>query len=709
MIRPTLSPLASGIAVALLCSPAYSQSTEQSKLSKSESESETTLSTRQPTQQPQATERITVTASAFNRDALSLLQPALVIDAAALRRNQAASLGDVLAGTPGVQSSAFGPGASRPIIRGQDGARVKVLQNGVGTMDVSTISPDHAVATEAHDASQVEVLLGPSTLLYGSGAIGGVVNVVNGRIPTARQSAFNGHLDALSQSADRLRLVSGKLAGGAEQFAWSVDALSRDGKDIKVPELGKLAGSDLEQRSVGAGASWLLPQGGYAGASVQRLESNYGIPTAEGVRIDLKQTRSDVASELANPFSGVARVRVKLANNDYRHAEVEESGEVGTVFKNRATESRLDLTTARFGGLSAVLGLQANQRRFSALGEESIVPLTKSRESALFAVAEHQLPTAAGLLTTEFGVRLERARHRPEAGDDLITAIDGDTDASLIRVERRFNLRSISAAAQFAPSKQLRGTLSLTRSERAPAIEELYSFGPHAATQTFDIGNAQLNKERSTGIDFVLNGEVSALQWRVSLFTSRYRDYVYQSATDVDGDGFADRLNEEGELDADGEFLVQQATQTRARFHGGEISLRYQVTPALALNTFVDHVRASASQRNSDSDSQSRVNLPRLSPSRVGFGVQWQQAAYGASLNVLRVSSAKRLAPLETPTPGYTKLDSELTWRWSGKGSLVYLKGSNLLNKVIRSHTSYLKDVAPQMGRSFGLGVKFAF
>ncbi len=664
-------------------------------------------STDKSTVKPQKTESIIISASPFERELLDLMQPSSIIDKDALRRNRASSLGDTLSSEPGVHSSSFGSGASRPIIRGQDGARVRVLQNGLGAMDVSTLSPDHAVTIETLEADQVEILLGPATLLYGSGAIGGVVNVTTDHIPKRLPpKSVTGVVDVSVQSGNRETVGFAKLDGGVSTdnnsgFAWHADVFSKDSEDIKIPGVArlsnddsprnKLPGSDARTKGGGIAGSYVATGKGFAGIGIHRTESNYGIPTEEGVRIDLKQTRVDATSEWNNPFAGASKLKFRAGINDYKHVELEPTGEQGTLFKNKANEIRAELRLLPIAGFTTAIGAQSQRREFSAVGEESIIPLTKSRENGLFVVTEKPF----GPITAEFGLRSERASHKPDIVSEL--------------PNRKFNLNTISAGALWRVTPSQRVNLSLTRSERAPSIEELFSNGAHPATQTFDIGDPNLNKESANSFDIGYRGSAGAFRWILALFQNRYRNYVYQSAVDTDSNGEADRVDEEGLIVEDGEFLVQQATQRKATFRGMEASIAFDLSEHLSLKLFTDHVRARVNGPEGTTE-----NLPRISPSRIGTSLQFNQGPWSGSVNLISVAAAKRLAALETNTKGYTKLDTEATYTLTNAfGSqsklLFYAKGTNLLNRDIRLHTSYLKDVSPQMGRSFSLGLRAEF
>ena len=677
---PRLTVLSAALAAAFAFHPSTSAFAQSS------------ADTPKPADKVEKLDEVVVTATPLGKREVDLAQPASVLAGDELRRRRAASLGDTLATEPGVHSSAFGPGAGRPIIRGLDGPRIRVLENGVGTLDVSTLSPDHAVTTEPLFAHRVEVLRGPASLLYGSGAVGGVVNVVSNLVPDAVPESPTGSAELRAGSADRERSVAAELTGGAGPFALHVEGFSRDTKDYRFPgravrddpdsAAGRLPGSFIDSKGGGIGASWTGPRG-YAGFGASRLESDYGIPSGEGVSIALRQTRWQGAADLANPLPGFTQARLRAGGSDYEHREIEESGEVGTTFATRAKEGRLELVHAPWKDGKGVLGFQASDRDFSARGEEVVVPRTRTRATAVFLVEERTW----GDWTLDAGARWEREDHRPE----------GDPP------RRSFNLGTVSGGAvwAFAPGHRL--ALYATRAERAPAAEELYSNGPHHATESFEVGDAALRKEVSRHVDLSLRKADGALRWKVGVFASRVRDYVYAASVDEDGDGIADRVDDEGQPEPDGELLLQRFAQAAARFHGVEAEAKWRAPGSpWEWRLFADRVRA----RLSDGG-----HLPRISPDRVGGSVAWSSGPAIAWLSVIRVRAQDRLAALETATPGYTRVDGELAWRIGGvrPGLTVFVQGANLLDREARVHTSYLKDLAPLRGRSVSVGLRGEF
>jgi iron complex outermembrane receptor protein len=632
-------------------------------------------------------------------DESSMAQPASVLRGDELRRRQASSLGDTLDREPGVHSGGMGPGASRPVIRGQDAPRVRVLDNGVGSMDASSISPDHMPAVETLGASQVEILRGPATLLYGGGAIGGLVNVVSKRIPVDRMTGFSGAAEFRGGGAAREGTGLIDLNGGSGALAWHLDAYNRHANDYRIKgaqipsdpasPTGRVPNSFVEATGASFGASFIGDRG-FLGASLQALSTFYGIPAGEQARIDLNQTRLDVAGELRDPLPGVGKVKLRLGRNDYRHDEVEQSGDIATRFRNRAHEGRLELQHLPVGRLNGVLGVSFQDRRFSAVGAESFLPPVRSEGHAVFLLEELRL----GQVRLEFGGRAERERHRPDEASG--------------QPARSFGLGSWSGGAVWEFRPGYNAGVSVTGAQRAPAIEELYANGPHAGTASFEAGDANLRRERSRNLDFSLRKTAGVWRWKASAFVNRFRNYIFAQRQDVDGDGAfdpaLDRVDDTGAPDPAGEFFLVNYRQADARFRGFEAELAYRPESGLGGRVFADAARG----RLIGAD-----NVARMAPSRLGFEARYLAGPWQAYGTLLKVFRQDRIAVSEeTATPGYTRLDAGLSYRIRHAGeraTTVFLQANNLLNEDMRVHTSFIKDSAPLAGRGLVLGLRSNF
>jgi iron complex outermembrane receptor protein len=647
-------------------------------------------------------ESLTVTASPLGRSETEMAQPATILSDEDLRRKRAASIGDTLAQEPGVQSSAFGPGAGRPIIRGLDGPRIRVLENGIGTLDASTVSPDHMVTTESLHADQIEILRGPASLLYGSGAIGGIVNVVSNLIPRQRAEATSGNVETRFASGNRERTGAFNVDGGQGDIAWHLDAFKRRTDDYKIPghavkddpnsPSGKLPDSAIDAHGAGAGASWVGNRG-YIGAGIEALTNTYGIPSGEGSHIHLHQTKTETSGEVSDPLPAFSRFKFRLGHADYQHEEIAADGTVGTTFKNRGTEARFELAHAPLFGVKGTVGLQLQDRELSALGTEALFPTTRSKAAGLFLVEQKEWDA----WTADAGVRIERETRRP-------TVDPADAAKFGSAVNRDFSLvtPAVGLVWKFTPDYRL--SVSATQAQRAPSIEELYSNGIHGATASFEQGNPGLRKEVSRNVDLTLRKATGDMRWKVNAYVNRFKDYVSAASVDANGDGIADRVNDAGQLDPLGAFLVQHYIQADARFRGFEAEWSYKPEGATGgVRVFGDLVRATLADG---------TNLPRIAPARLGLELDKRWGAWSSHLTTIHSFAQKRTSPLETPSDAYTRVDGEVAWLLEsakGRTLTVFLQGSNLLNEEIRLHTSYLKDVAPLMGRSFTVGLRAEF
>jgi iron complex outermembrane receptor protein len=626
---------------------------------------------------------IVVRASPFNGHGdLEMAQPATVLRGERLQRRQATTLGDTLSSEPGVQSSSFGAGAGRPIIRGFDGPRVRVMDGGMGTLDASTLSPDHQATGEPVTARQIEVLRGPATLLYGSGAIGGVVNVVTNRIPESRQEGLYGNLEARGASGTRENTGSILLDGGKGDFAWHLDGYKRKTGDYAIPG-GRRANSFTDSDGFAFGGS-LVGDRGYLGASYQQLNSLYGIPTPDASRIDMRQHRVDVAGELFDPLPGFTRLRVKLRDSNYRHTELEATGSAGTVFRNTGTENRAELTHAPLLGWTGVLGMQLEDKTLSAQGAESILPVTRNRARGLFLVEDASWRD----FHFELGARGGRETRNPEGANP----------------SRSFTLGSASAGAVWNFTRGYALALNATSAERAPAAEELYSNGAHVATATFELGDATLRPERSRNLDFGLRKTTGAWRGKAGVYFNRVKNYIYARNADTNGDGVADRVDDTGALVANGPFQLINYAQADARFRGVEAELSYRASPSgFGMRLFGDRAEGRLAGAG---------NLPRMSPARLGLEADYKEGAWTTYGSLLRVFRQDRVAALESATRGYTRLDAgvEYTIKSSERvTTMLYLRGNNLLDQDMRAHTSFIKDFAPMPGRSLVAGLRANF
>lgn len=616
-------------------------------------------------------------------------------------------IGDALAGVAGVRSSSFGPGASRPVIRGLSGPRVLVLSNGLGQVDASALSPDHAVATDPQEAQRIEVLRGPSALAYGGSAIGGVVNIIDERIPTTPADGLSGRVLASGSTVDNGWQAGGSLKAGSGPWVVTVDALRRETEDYDVPTFpesrrqleadgaewpgpvdSKVENTFTELTTYGSGVSYVTDQG-YLGFSVKRTETQYGVPghaheheeeheeeplpgephadEEELVSIDLEQTRYDLRGEYrltAGPFE---TIRFAGGYADYTHVELE-GDEVGTRFESDGWEGRLELVQPNRDGWQGAFGVQALRRDFEAIGEEAFVPPTLTKELGVFTLQRLDRDGWG----VEGGIRLERKELDSPVGDRNFTGV------------------SASLGAFVRPGDGWFVSLSGSRTERGPAQEELFANGAHPATRSFEIGDPNLDSEVSWSAD--LTGHYRSSRWDVDahLFVVRY-------------DGFID-LRPTGAEDTESGLPIFQFLQTDATFYGGEIDGSYSLWEAgpraFRLEGVLDYVHGKT-------DLGPPARIPSWSVTGRGvFEGEW----WTGQLEVRRVGEQDRVAEFELPTDAYTLLNASLVVRpLKDRDFKVFLEGRNLTDAEAREHASFLKELAPLPGRNFRLGVGYRF
>lgn len=693
---------------------------------------------------------IVVRATPIKRTAEDLTRPVEVLAGERLDEAKANSLGETVSRLPGVQSSYFGPGVGRPIIRGLDGARVQVLSDGLSSGDVSTVSTDHAVSIEPFLADQIEVLKGPATLLYGSGAIGGAVNVVEGRIPeavTAEPLQGRAELRAGSVNDEKTGMVRLDGTSASGNLVFHFDALHRETGDYDIPGFaesahlrdehghgeeegegheehaeesevhGRLPGSFVRTDSGALGVSY-VGERGFLGVGYSLFNTRYGVPghvhsedehdheeeeehdheheEHGGVHIVMDQRRTEVRGGL-DDLGAFESLRVKLAHNDYTHTEYE-GEEVGTVFDNDTVEGRVELVHRPWGGWQGAFGLQWAQRDFSAVGEEAFVPDSESRDAGLFWIAER----AFGSVNLELGLRHDQNKV--------------DVDAGAIGPSRDFDATSVSAAARWNLSDALHLSFGLDRAQRSPTAEELYSNGLHVATQSFEFGNPDLDVETANRAEVGLHWHRGPLRVGASLYHVRYSDFVYLADTGI----------------VDGGTPVHVWNQGDARFTGGELDAEWTFlegdTGAWSVRAFGDVVRGkltgsgtrevevSVPHGDHSHDYVADIaldgNLPRIAPSRLGTELRWEGGAWRAGIGAIRYARQDDVAEFEESTPGYTLMHANLAWHLdtaAGNALELFVNGHNLLDEEARAHTSFLKDLAPLPGRCVTAGVRVLF
>ncbi|VVE63801.1 TonB-dependent receptor [Pandoraea captiosa] len=639
-----------------------------------------------------------VTGNPLGRAAAELAAPITELDGKALALRRAATLGETLDGLPGVSATSYGPNVSRPIIRGLDGDRIRVLQNGTASLDASSLSYDHAVAQDPLSIERVEIVRGPAALLYGGNAVGGVVNTIDNRIPREALNGISGATDVSYGGANRERAGAAQLEFGNGQFAFHVDGFARKSADLRIPGFarsaqqrarddedvaqpsGTLPNSDGQTSGAAAGASWTWADG-YAGLSYSGYDSDYGTVAEENTRIRLRQQRLALASEVRNLAGPFTAFKFDFGYTDYEHKEIE-NGQTGTTFKNHGYEGRIEARHAKIGPLEGAVGVQFSQNTFSALGEEAFVPKSDTTNVALFALEEWAVNQAVKL---SFGARVEHSSVKPSAGgnerfDNLPS--------------RNFTPGSVSAGAVFALAPAWSVALNTAYTERAPTFYELYANGPHLATGVYEIGDPQAKLEKAFSTDLSLRYENGPNKGSVGVFYSRFTNFISLNNTGrtVEGDENPLPVYQYAGVPAD---LYGFEAEGRARVWQGYGNLDVELRGDYTIG------------RNRDTGEP----LPRIAPLRLTAALVYGLGHWGARLEMVHASNQGRVPANDLTTSGYTTLGAALTYQFKAGGAqwLAYLKGENLTNQEVRLASSVLRDIAPQGGRAVRVGLRTTF
>lgn len=605
-----------------------------------------------------------------------------------LTRKRQTSIGDMLGTEAGVQSTTFGPNASRPVIRGLDGDRIRVLQNSLGTLDASTQSLDHAIPVDTLTIDQMEIVRGPMSLLYGSSAVGGVVNLVTNRIHYEYEEGFFTKLLMQGESVNNGVSSAAHFNYGANNWMFHLDGSTRNLGDVEIPGYArsnklrkqspaspeakdKLPNSFNKQDNIAAGVSKIMNRG-YVGVSFNHFNTLYGSVADEEVSIDMTQNRFELHSEYRPEGGSVRKWKLKSAQSDYFHKELE-GDETGTTFRNRGNETRLEALN-KSGDWNGVSGLQTQIFNFSAKGEEAFLPSSDTQKVSVFTFQQYSI----GKQAIRFGGRLENHSIEKEASDNF--------GASDEKGYLGYNA-SIGHCYDFSKKNTLETSLSYT--ERAPTSQELYSFGEHVATGTFESGDSHLIKEKATAFEITFKNTSSDHQFTGSVYTQVFKDYI--------------ALNPTGALNAG--VPVFEYDQVDALFYGVDIDTRNLVKKMSSGGLFLvnkfDFVRA----KNTDTGN----NLPRISPPRFTAGLEYVTDKWTADIESQYVAHQTKTAPEETRTEDYIMTNLGYAYRFVGNVSSfeLFARVRNIFDVEARNHVSTLKDVAPLPGRNVIIGAQF--
>ncbi|CAB1217390.1 zinc piracy TonB-dependent receptor ZnuD [Acinetobacter bouvetii] len=612
------------------------------------------------------------------------------------------TIGDALAGELGVSSNQYGSGSSRPVIRGQEGARVKVLEHASETADVSTLSPDHAVTVDPILAKQVEIIRGPSTLLYSAGTVGGLVNVTDNKIPTQMpEKGYEGQVGLRYNSGSDEKLASaGTTVALGSQVALRVEGSKRDANSYIAPDYvhegekeRRVDNTFAKGEAVNVGLSWIHDRG-FSGISYSNRQDQYGLPGHSheyedcevsgnaligcglhaghshhddheaGPWVDLKTERYDIRTELNDPFAGFEKLRAHASYTDYKHDEIEENS-VETTFKSKAYDARLELVHSPIAEWEGVIGGQYSQQKLNISGTEALLDPNKTQKWSLFGLEHKQFND----LHVELGARLEQQK------------IDIDTN------KKDFDDYGFSYSGAlnwaFAPSYKL--SLVGSHQERLPLAQELYADGKHLATNTYERGNENLNPEKSNNLELGLHYEQDKLDYHVHVYHNWFDNFIYADTTASYKD-----------------FRLVDYKQDKAKFYGVEAEASYALSDTYKLGVFGDYVRGKI-------DSE---NAPRVPAGRLGTKVDASFDDHWSGLaEYYHVFNQDKIASYERETDGYNMLNLGLSYagQYAKQNDYrVYFKANNLLDEQVYSHASFLSNI-PQVGRNFTVGLEFGF
>ncbi|KAB7646604.1 TonB-dependent receptor [Polymorphobacter fuscus] len=650
----------------------------------------------------------------FSRDRATVLSGITVLQGTELTRQLRPTIGDTLSRQPGVSSTSFGPNASRPILRGFQGERVRILTDGIGSFDVSNTSVDHAVIINPQFADRIEILRGPASLLYGSSAIGGVVNVIDKRIPREVPTEAV-HLDVLGTygSAANERSTAGVIEVPiADHIVVHADASYSKTDDLKIGNFvlsaparaEALASADPAAQSlaslkdrlpntssrtwnVGAGAAY-IDENGSLGIGYGHYDSLYGVPTrfdlatgeGEAVRLKVRQDRFDVRSEINVGGDVVDAIKVRAGYAKYQHSELEDDGSIGTTFYNQGLEGRVEVSQARrnigSGTWRGGTGVQLFTRDFDVIGDEAFIPRNKTVQLGVFTLQEFDF----GALKAEVAGRYENAN---------VKASVGDFRGAPVFVNRSFDLFSGSVGASYGLFGDWRLGVNLSHTERGPAAEELLANGPHAGTQAYEVGNPDFVKERANGAELILRGKGEGYRFEASVYFNRFNNYIYETQTGMIED----------------DLPVFEFRQASARYLGaeaqGDITIARFGETDLKVDALADYTDARLLGGLGP--------VPRIPPFRVLGGVGLANDRWDARAEVEHSSRQAKVAAFETETAGFTMVNAAFSFRpfATRKDTSIVVSANNIFDVDARRHASFLKDFAPLAGRDIRVSLRF--
>lgn len=603
-----------------------------------------------------------------------MVDPSNIMNGRELSIKRESSIGETLTNIPGVSNSSYGPSVGRPVIRGMDGDHIKILQNGLGNLDVSNLSADHGVSIDPLIIEQIELIRGPSSLLYGNGISGGVINAIDHRIPKEAFTGITGRAESRYESVNRGKSNAAVVDLGTSSFVIHMDAYNRNTENLSIPggavskysnEASRGKGSLLNSSSNtygGAIGASMIFDNGFAGLSFSNHNSNYGSPKEDTVRLDMESNRWDFSSELKELPSFFNRIKVRMSNTDYQHSEID-AGVVATTFKNKGTGGSFEMGHKELYGLNGLVGFAFDNSQFKSIGDESFAPNSQTVSQSIYMLEEYKFNQH------KISFALRRAEHQ-------IDSIDN----------KSFSTNNASIGEEHIFNDIWTVKTNINHLERAPSYFELFADGVHAATGQYIVGNSSIKNEISNGIDFNIKRKDITNTTSVSAYYNYFNNYIGSFNTGNQRNGMDEAIFK----------------SVKASFKGVELESKELVTDNLTANFRTEYVIA----KNEDTGAY----LPRIAPLKIGIGSTYQKERYSFNINLIQAFAQTKLSANELKTDAYTNLSLLATYQIPIKYNIeLFTKANNLLNEDIRDATSYIKDIAPQGGRSIMFGLREDF
>ncbi len=674
------------------------------------------------TLEEEAGHKLVIRANPLEHTILDMATPAILLGGEELVMKRAGTLGEILQFEPGLSMSSFGPAVARPVIRGLSGSRIQIANNQMIVQDASSTSADHDVGIEPLLANQIEVVKGPATLLYGSGAIGGVVNATDNKINPLLSEETSGGLEArFGDGATGEQALVAAVDIGTQSWNWHFDAFASQSDDLEIPgsaeshrlheleemeagntvpeseeehedEVGGLLENSAVKNKGGSFGATYVPDWGHIGGAISYVDKRYGVPghaheeegadeEEEAVQIDMNQTRYDLQMQINQVSDRWENIFIGYSLTDYEHVELE-GAEIGTQFENDAWELKAYAKHNRWKGWLGVWGIQMTERDFVAIGEEAFVPPSITRSNAFFFLEEKE----SGNFKWELGARWEK---NEVAAENEQTIKDSGMSAS--------------SGIVYSITKHNKIAANYSRAIRFASVEELYSEGPHLATQSFEIGNLTLDKEVSNNLDISYRFESDNISDEINLYSNQFDDFIYG---EVVSESDACVSNESAlEAETEGLQLVCYKQQD-ASFKGIEMQVDFQLGEIAGhefkLGLLADYT---------DAKIKNGGYVPRIPPVKKGIVLSHNFDQLSNQLSWMQHDAQFKTSDNELPTDRFNILDFEMAYRIQVEQNdfLLFFKGKNLLDEEARDHASFLKDLAPRVGRNFTFGVRYTF